>query len=974
MRLWAQKTLVYIVVKISLGLGLTSISHQTYASCSGTPGVNIVADSGSACVATETIYTSTSGQITFDAQTNSSITASNDLTVNASGNANALNTQAGATINILGKLTVSNTGDNASTLATDGGNITINGLATLSTTGDNSFGAIVNASNGASQIKLDGGAHITTTGSSHGLITLLIGNITVSSPLTVQTHGARAFGATAFYSNQASINFNSTVNINATGSGSSNTNFLNSGPGGLAALLGGVVTANDHATIQATGNYTTALNSFSGTMTLNQGANIMLSGSYSNGIWVADGRAINNLMRNVVGFAADSPNANDPGVLTLKGNWQVITTDVTSHGIHLSGADSQLSITDSSSSGIVQTQGTAIRFDSENSMTLDQRDSGGTVIPGGYGIAKRSTGLRASLVNTTITSAAGNVIEIAGVGKNLTSGENSRLTLSSSSAAANNGLKLLNIGSQTIEFFNPNTSQNETSTFTTDGFDFVANRSTLSGDIIVSADSQNINLFFQQGTQFTGMIDPANLTIDTSSTWYLTNNSLINTLNHAGAIISQAPTSTTFLPKTLTLNNLVGQNGTITLNTDFTGVSDQIIIDGGTVTGVTALAINNVGNSSAALSNTIPIVTSINGGTIPAGSFILNGRVAVGAYTYTLQNNGTTLSNTSTSTTGAILPNYRQEVPVDMVTQALASRLSLALLGNYRIRTSQTSSSTKSWGRVLGVIGKVNPTDGNFSTRGPSYNFNLTGFQLGKHLYHRSISNHESYTAGVYLGISSANSWVNSAYDSSSAGKLSMQAYTLGTYWTRQTSKQWYTDIVMQASRYANIHGQSSSNEEMKTNGWGTDVAIENGISIALSQQLALEPQLQLIYQFQKINSTQDSFGKIDYGRLHATYARIGTRLTKNREISSQPANAYLGLHIWSNLSGQGKTTFSTLLGKNPVNLNTDLGGTWGQVELGFSGKISKYTSFLLAADYNQSIDSNANRSFAGRFGLNNAW
>ena len=148
------------------------------------------------------------------------------------------------------------------------------------------------------------------------------------------------------------------------------------------------------------------------------------------------------------------------------------------------------------------------------------------------------------------------------------------------------------------------------------------------------------------------------------------------------------------------------------------------------------------------------------------------------------------------------------------------------------------------------ATGKTNPSDGSFSEKGPSYDFNLIGIQIGRHLYDHRLNDQETYTAGAYLGISSANSWINSAYDSSSAGKLSMQAYTLGSYWSRQTSKKWYTDVVLQASRYTNIHGQSSLNEEMKTNGWGVDASIENGISLPLSQNLALEPELQLIYQF----------------------------------------------------------------------------------------------------------------------------
>lgn len=979
------------------------------------------------------------------------ITAQGSTTLHMNGqNSSGLSTNSGA-ISIVGPLSITTSGDNSNALNTNDGDISVSEFATLQTTGENSFGAVANANNGSTQINFERGANITTTGSSHGIIALLQGNITSSGPFTVNTSGMRAFGATAFYSNQANIYLKDNVTITATGSGTSNTDFLNSGPGGLAALLGGIIVVDGETVINATGNYASGLTSAAGQLTLNRGATINMTGINSNGLWVSDAFTINNLMRNVVGFPADSPNVNDPGKLTLHKNWYITTTDASSHGAHLSGKNSQLFATDNDGQGVIQAQGTALRLDSENSMALDVRDPNtGTVIPGGYGIAKRSTGLQASLINATLTSITGNAMEIAGVGKNPDNGDYSRITLTNSNVTAASGQRVLDVGNQTVSFFNNNTNQNETATFTTDGFAFVAHHTSLIGDIAIGDDSQNINLLFDQGTQLTGnininatnnlvltannatltgnitvgdnsrditlsfnqgtqlmsdivispdsqnvrllfqnthltgKIDPTDVSLDAASTWTMSAGSIVNTLTLAGTVISTPTSTSTFTPKTLVLNHLVGQNGTVKLNANPGVSSDQIIIDSGTVSGTTSLyVVDTVERGAFTTADGVPIVQAIHGAAVPQGSFVLSQRIAAGAYDYTLQSDASgssSISATLRTASGSIIPNYRPAVAVDMVAQPLASHLSLNILGNYRQRLGEHSLGThnaesmNAWGRIFGVTENIQPA-GSFSSDGPTYDFNAAGFQIGRHFYHEPTNHDTHRVMGAYFGISSADSTVKTADQGMQAGKLSMQAYTLGMYWTQQASHGWYTDVVLQANRYTNIHGQSSLNENMYSNGWSTEASIESGLPIALAKGLMLEPQLQLIYQYQKLNDAQDNFGKISYDNLSATYGRIGARLSTTwAHATQQHGTAWLGMHLWGNLSGQGTTTFVNLAGKYPTTLHTDLGGFWGQFELGVSGQLTKKTKLFLSAQYGHSVDTNTSHSFSGRLNILHAW
>ncbi|MBK3786045.1 autotransporter outer membrane beta-barrel domain-containing protein [Paraburkholderia aspalathi] len=90
--------------------------------------------------------------------------------------------------------------------------------------------------------------------------------------------------------------------------------------------------------------------------------------------------------------------------------------------------------------------------------------------------------------------------------------------------------------------------------------------------------------------------------------------------------------------------NYVGAGGTLALNT-YLGAdnspSDKLVINGGTATGTTSLAVTNAGGPGASsTANGIAVVQAINGGTTAAGAFSLAGEVRAGAYDYRLFQGG----------------------------------------------------------------------------------------------------------------------------------------------------------------------------------------------------------------------------------------------------------------------------------------------------------------------------------------------
>ena len=117
------------------------------------------------------------------------------------------------------------------------------------------------------------------------------------------------------------------------------------------------------------------------------------------------------------------------------------------------------------------------------------------------------------------------------------------------------------------------------------------------------------------------MIDPVDVSIDASSTWTMTGDSLLKSLSLAGKIDMQAPAGA-FTPKTLTVASLNGQNGTLTMNVQLGGsgsAADRLVVDGGTVTGSTRLAIRNAGGLGAQTTGDgILLVQAVNGATTTA--------------------------------------------------------------------------------------------------------------------------------------------------------------------------------------------------------------------------------------------------------------------------------------------------------------------------------------------------------------------
>lgn len=479
--------------------------------------------------------------------------------------------------------------------------------------------------------------------------------------------------------------------------------------------------------------------------------------------------------------------------------------------------------------------------------------------------------------------------------------------------------------------------------------------------------------------------------------------------------------------------------------------SDRLVLSRTTTSGTGTVLVNNIdGPGGLTVGDGIQLVATINGATTNADSFVLGGRVAAGAYEYTLERGGSVngddwfLRDTyvappappgppappvppappsppappgppdppvppappyppapaptpSGEPLPPALPDYRVEVPVDSAVPALANQIGLAMLSNYHDRGGEDYAQvgddsngppdnngarpSSGWGRIFGTNGSVGYGSGdvndhfnNFMSNGPSYDFTLYGFQTGLDLY-RTDDDGDRNIAGVSLGADRVSSDVRNIYDGTQAGRVSMDGYTLGSYWTRKGPSGWYVDGVIQISRYDSIHASSIEGQELDSSGSGIDLSLEGGYPFNLGNEWKLEPQGQVIYQHISLSGGHDSFGQITYYGGDELYGRLGLRLLHDWKLSNgYPITAWARVNVWGVMGPEAKTTFAGLDGLDAIAFGTSLGSAWWQAQLGLSGQVAARVSLFGSLDYDRPLSSANGHGIGGRIGVRWVW
>ncbi len=502
-----------------------------------------------------------------------------------------------------------------------------------------------------------------------------------------------------------------------------------------------------------------------------------------------------------------------------------------------------------------------------------------------------------------------------------------------------------------------------------------ADASFVAGDVVVESGVVSFDL--SNGSLWKGatnagaaglMLD--HLAIDATSGWEVRASSTLNDLENAGTLSFATPTNDDF--KVLTIaGDYTGNDGLIVFNTvlgDDSSKTDRLIIEG-LVSGTSRVGVTNAGGLGAM--TTGDGILLIDAAQASTDAFTQADRIAAGAYDYTLfagdqsgsydgkwylrstyQPDEPDGDDTSDEPDGddrpvkPELPDYRREVPLYMAAAALANHYGLASLGTYHDRRDASDiAGSAFWFRAFGEGGSVNKGGRgatgqlrDFNDFGASYDYRLGGFQAGADLYRHDDANGAGDVVGLYAGAGRAEADVDRVYGGD-AGDASLNAYSVGGYWTHIDPRGWYTDAVVQATRYDGVEGVSTDNTSMRTAGWGFVSSLEGGYSFAFHDGWTIEPQAQLIYQHISLDDGADRYGRVSFADNDTVHARIGARVGKEWQTAKGEVYSFWGrANLWRSAGGKAETTFSNLDGANALTFSSDQDSPWGADRSGSVG------------------------------------
>ena len=459
--------------------------------------------------------------------------------------------------------------------------------------------------------------------------------------------------------------------------------------------------------------------------------------------------------------------------------------------------------------------------------------------------------------------------------------------------------------------------------------------------------------------------------------------------------------------------NYTGQSGVIALNTIIEtddSVSDRLVLSGGTGSGTTGLKVTNVGgNGAGTVANGIEIISATQGASTTPDAFTLAAPVKAGAYSYFLAKGGVTggtsdnwyLRNTVAPLPSATAPDgdtgvpvaaegtpplpdpppagsgpvplYRPEVPVYTVMPAVARQLGVLQVDTFHERAGEQSLLTETgtvpaaWGRVWGGHSDFRE-DG---TASPGFDGSVFGAQAGHDLYADSNASGHRNHYGLFAGFARATGDVEGfalGTPNLDAGHLSVNAYSLGGYWTHIGPGGWYTDAVLMGSSLT-MTPVSRDNVGATTHGTAVTGSVEGGLPVPLTAGLTVEPQAQLIWQRLSVNDLNDGVSTVSFNNGNTFLGRIGVRLQGRFDALGANWQPWLRVNVLRSFGSDDRATFAgtTVIG-------TTVGQTAGQIGAGVVAKISRSASLFATASWLTNLGGPHQRTVLGDAGVRWAW
>ncbi|MBR0692323.1 autotransporter outer membrane beta-barrel domain-containing protein [Bradyrhizobium lablabi] len=449
--------------------------------------------------------------------------------------------------------------------------------------------------------------------------------------------------------------------------------------------------------------------------------------------------------------------------------------------------------------------------------------------------------------------------------------------------------------------------------------------------------------------------------------------------------------------------------------------SDVLVVDGTAVGagGATRLFAKNAGGGGAlTVDNGILVVQSVDPSRSVGGVFALGAPTIAGAYEYTLFHGGVGsdatngnwyLRSTLNCTLTPMLPECQTPIPPTPVTpnfrietSLYAAIPSMALLygrnlldtlhdrvgeefdggparsalasGYYNSSPPNATSQYLGWGRIFGMNGvQQGASEGVLGpgTGGPHFDYAFLGLQAGMDFFRQDRPDGSRDHAGGYFAIGTNQGQVT--HFDGREGNSDFNAYSLGGYWTHFGPTGWYTDAILQGTFYDISSTANRGLPTFKTEAQGFAASLETGYPFKFAGGWFIEPQAQLIYQNININDASDIAAQIRFSDVDSLLGRIGARFGRTWAIDDGPRTitAWIRPNLWNEFRGNPTTSFSSETGFIPF--HADLGGLWGEVNVGVSGQVRTNTTLYANASYQSRFDGGG-FAYTGKAGLRVNW
>ncbi|MBN8755099.1 MULTISPECIES: autotransporter outer membrane beta-barrel domain-containing protein [Variovorax] len=455
-------------------------------------------------------------------------------------------------------------------------------------------------------------------------------------------------------------------------------------------------------------------------------------------------------------------------------------------------------------------------------------------------------------------------------------------------------------------------------------------------------------------------------------------------------------------------NYFGGSGALVQVNTVLAGdnaPSDKLVIDGGAASGGTGLRVVNRGGLGApTLADGILVVQAVNGGTTAAKAFSLTQPVEAGAYDYHLFRGGVAggnpdnwyLRNSGYAVGGTVVGTpeeaieimgqvpggaasldpvhlYRPEVALYSSMPLVVRRLGLAQLGSFHDRQGDQQllagdeGSQASWGRVFGESTRQRLNgDAN-----PQFDGSISGLQLGHDVLIATDAAGGRNRVGVLGGYTRASGDTSGSAGglaNAATGRLSIEGYSLGAYWTRVASTGWYSDAVLMATRFS-TDARSTLGRGGTSHGNAVTASLEAGYPLALGDGVTLQPQAQLIWQRSSIDSFDDGISAVGFQRDNTVTGRLGARLEGNFSAGGGTWKPYLKANLWHTFSGSNAIFFGPT--DQVVNRRN---ASALEVGVGLVGQLNKVMALYGGLTYISAIGNTQQTGVQGQLGLRLRW